>query len=72
MNKIFALPALLLTITACTNPEKRVHQLLTERMETLAVAESCTGGSIAARLMATPGAVFVGDFPTAPGGAASD
>ena len=56
MNKIFALPALLLTITACTNPEKRVHQLLTERMETLAVAESCTGGSIAARLMATPGA----------------
>lgn len=48
MNKIFALPALLLTITACTNPEKRVHQLLTERMETLAVAESCTGGSIAA------------------------
>ena len=56
MNKIFALRALLLTITACTNPEKRVHQLLTERMETLAVAESCTGGSIAARLMATPGA----------------
>lgn len=56
MNKIFALPALLLTITACTNPEKRVHQLLTERMETLAMAESCTDGSIAARLMATPGA----------------
>ena len=33
-----------------------VHKILTERSLTLATAESCTGGSIAARLMATPGA----------------
>ena len=33
-----------------------VHDLLTERGETLAVAESCTGGSIAARFTAMAGA----------------
>ena len=33
-----------------------VHNLLTRRRQTLATAESCTGGSIAARFTAIPGA----------------
>jgi len=33
-----------------------VHKILTERSLTLATAESCTGGSIAARFTAMPGA----------------
>ena len=33
-----------------------VHNLLTQRRQTLATAESCTGGSIAARFTAMPGA----------------
>ena len=37
-------------------PEERVHKLLTDRIQTLATAESCTGGTIAARFTAMPGA----------------
>ncbi len=40
-------------------PEERVKQMLMERVETMAVAESCTGGSIAARFTALPGASAV-------------
>ena len=36
--------------------QELVHGLLTERKQTLATAESCTGGSIAARFTALPGA----------------
>lgn len=36
--------------------EESIHRLLTERGKTLALAESCTGGSIAARFTALPGA----------------
>ena len=36
--------------------QEQVHRLLTERGATLAVAESCTGGAIAARFTAMPGA----------------
>ena len=36
--------------------QELVHKLLTERGLTLATAESCTGGSIAARFTAMPGA----------------
>lgn len=39
-----------------TSPEQRVHRILTERMQTLSTAESCTGGTIAARFTAMPGA----------------
>ena len=58
MNKFFALLAVLLLTASCncSKPEKRVHRLLTDRTQTLAVAESCTGGSIAARFTAMPGA----------------
>lgn len=47
-----------LTCSACNNaaPEKRVHRIMTDRMLTLATAESCTGGTIAARFTAIPGA----------------
>lgn len=42
------LAALSLTASCnCFKPEKRVHRLLTDRTQTLAVAESCTGGTIA-------------------------
>lgn len=49
---------LLLTCTACrdSTPERRVHRMLTERTLTLATAESCTGGTVAARFTALPGA----------------
>lgn len=51
------LAALSLTASCnCFKPEKRVHRLLTDRTQTLAVAESCTGGTIAARFTAMPGA----------------
>ena len=36
--------------------QELVHNLLTERGQTLATAESCTGGTIAARFTAIPGA----------------
>ena len=36
--------------------EQRVHEILTSRSLTLAVAESCTGGTIAAKFTALPGA----------------
>lgn len=47
-----------LLLTACDKqaPEKQVHRLLTDQIQTLAVAESCTGGTIAARFTALPGA----------------
>lgn len=58
MNKIVTLLAVLaLTASCCgSKPEKRVHKLLMDRMLTLSVAESCTGGSIASRFTAMPGA----------------
>ena len=59
MNRIIASTAIaLLTLTACSSraPEKRVHRILTERIQTLAIAESCTGGTLAARFTAMPGA----------------
>lgn len=48
----------LLAFTACSRqqPEKRVHKILTDRIQTLAIAESCTGGTISARFTALPGA----------------
>lgn len=48
----------LLCCTACNRPapEKLVHRILTERIQTLTTAESCTGGTIAARFTALPGA----------------
>lgn len=58
MNKLLALLAVC-ALTAscdCSNPETSVHQLLTDRTQTLAIAESCTGGAIAARFTAMPGA----------------
>ena len=36
--------------------QELIHKLLTERRQTLATAESCTGGTIAARFTAMPGA----------------
>ena len=36
--------------------QELIHKLLTERRQTLATAESCTGGTIAARFTALPGA----------------
>ena len=60
MNKILlsTATALMLSLTACSShaPKKRVHRILTDRIQTLAVAESCTGGTIAARFTALPGA----------------
>lgn len=57
------LPALALLAVLCCGcqsgsdtPETRVHRMLTDRMQTLATAESCTGGTIAARFTAMPGA----------------
>lgn len=47
-----------LACTSChrTSPEQRVHDMMTDRMTTLATAESCTGGTIASRFTALPGA----------------
>lgn len=58
MNKIATLLAVLaLTASCCgSKPEKRVHKLLMDRMLTLSVAESCTGGAVASRFTAMPGA----------------
>lgn len=51
-------PLLFLICSACTHlsPEKEVHRILSERTMTLATAESCTGGMLAARITAMPGA----------------
>lgn len=59
MNRFtITLACCLMTCAACSGPkpEKRVHRLMTDRMLTLATAESCTGGTIAARFTAMPGA----------------
>ena len=58
MNKLLALLAVIALTASCNSskPEKNVHRLLIDRTQTLAVAESCTGGSIAARFTAMPGA----------------
>lgn len=58
MNKTLLLLAALVLSVACdgSKPEKRVHRILTDRIQTLATAESCTGGSIAARFTTMPGA----------------
>lgn len=37
-------------------PEEAIHAFLVEKKKTLALAESCTGGRIAAQLTALPGA----------------
>lgn len=37
-------------------PQEQVHQIMIDRSVTLATAESCTGGTIAARFTALPGA----------------
>lgn len=59
-HKIRASILLLLLVigSAChkISTEEQVHQLMTERMITLATAESCTGGAIATRFTAMPGA----------------
>jgi len=46
--------------------EKEIQQYCTEKKVTLALAESCTGGMIAARLTSVPGAseYFLGSFVT--------
>ena len=55
---LILIAGLLLACTSCdrNTPEQRVHRLLTDRTLTLATAESCTGGTIAARFTALPGA----------------
>ncbi len=56
--KLLIIPTLLLLCTACGRPapEKEVHRILSERTMTLATAESCTGGMLATRFTALPGA----------------
>lgn len=51
-----------LLATADVTPEQRLLELLDERHLTIATAESCTGGTIASRITALPGAsrVFKG------------
>jgi nicotinamide-nucleotide amidase len=39
-----------------STPEEAIHAFLVEKKKTLALAESCTGGRIAAQLTALPGA----------------
>lgn len=58
MTRLLFLLATALALSACghPSPEKQVHRLLTERMQSLSTAESCTGGTIAARFTAIPGA----------------
>lgn len=55
---ILAAAAMLLCATAChrPTPQERVHQIMIDRSITLASAESCTGGMIASRFTALPGA----------------
>lgn len=50
------LGAILISGCSGNTPEQRVHRIMTDQMLTLATAESCTGGSIAARFTAQPGA----------------
>lgn len=49
---------LLLLCIGCSDPapETEVHRILSERTMTLATAESCTGGMLATRFTAMPGA----------------
>lgn len=58
MNRLFILLSVCLLGSACNlfRPEAEVHRMLTDKMLTLATAESCTGGTIAARFTAMPGA----------------
>ena len=43
-------------VMPCAKPEDALHQILFEKKKTLSVAESCTGGALAARITALPGA----------------
>lgn len=56
MKRLLLLLALLTASCGGNAPEERVHRLLTDRMLTLSIAEGCTGGTIAARFTALPGA----------------
>lgn len=58
MNRILFLLVISSLLSSCGRPapEKHVHRMLTERMQSLSLAESCTGGSIATRFTAMPGA----------------
>lgn len=56
MNRLLLLLALLAASCRGNAPEERVHRLLTDRMLTLTTAEGCTGGTLAARFTAMPGA----------------
>ncbi len=55
---VFVSSVLLFCSTAChrTTPQEQVHRIMIDRSVTLATAESCTGGIIASRFTALPGA----------------
>lgn len=56
--KSLILIASLFVFASCSRyaPETEVHRILSERTMTLATAESCTGGMLAVRFTAIPGA----------------